>query len=253
MKAMIFAAGLGTRLKPLTDAMPKALVPIGEKPLLEHIILKMKMVNVNEIIINIYHFGEQIIDFLNKNNNFGIKITISDERDALLDTGGGLRKAAWFFSDNKPFLVHNVDIFSNVDFAKLYANHLKNNVLATLVVSGRQTQRYFLFDENNYLQGWINTAANEVKPANLQNINNLKRLAFAGIQILSPKVFDFLEKMPQAKFSLTDFYLQNTKNQCIKAYIPPDFKMLDIGKIDVLSQAENFNYYPAQPSLSKFR
>jgi len=237
---MIFAAGIGTRLKPLTDTMPKALVCVGGKPLLEHIILKLKLFGFNEIIINIHHFGEQIIDFLNKNNNFDIKIVISDERDSLLDTGGGLRKAAWFFDDNKPFLVHNVDIFSNVDLLKLYDNHLKNNTLATLVVGERETQRYFLFDKKNYLCGWTNIATGEVKPANLHYINNLQKLAFAGIQILSTDVFDLLEKVEQTKFSLTDFYLQNIENKCIKGYIPPDFKMLDIGKIDALKQAEIF-------------
>ena len=240
MKAMIFAAGKGTRLKPLSDTMPKALVRLGGKPLLEHIILKLKAAGFNEIIINIHHFGEQIIDFLNKNNNFGIKIAISDERAALLDTGGGLRKAAWFFDDNQPFLVHNVDVFSNVDLGKFYDNHLKNNSLATLVVGQRQTQRYFLFDEKNCLRGWTNIATKEIKPAELQIVDNLIKLAFAGIQIFSPQVFALLEKVKETKFSLTDFYIQNAKNQCFKAYIPSNFQMIDVGKIESLQQAEKF-------------
>jgi len=232
---MILAAGLGTRLKPLTETMPKALVPVGGKPLLEHIILKLKSAGFNEIIINIHHFGEQIIEFLNKKNNFGIKIAISDERAALLDTGGGVRKAAWFFDKKEPFLVHNVDIFSNVDLQKLYDSHLKNNVLATLVAGERNTQRYFLFDKKNRLCAWTNIATGEIKPADLQNIDNLQKLAFAGIQILSPTIFNLLEKVPQTKFSLTDFYIQNANNQCIKAFNSPDFKMLDVGKIDAIS------------------
>ena len=131
MKAMIFAAGLGTRLKPITDILPKALVPIAGKPLLEHVILKLKAVGFDEIIVNIHHFPNQIIEFLKANNNFGIRIEVSDERDELLDTGGGIRKAARFFDDGKPFLVHNVDILSNVDLKALYHQHIRNNSLAT--------------------------------------------------------------------------------------------------------------------------
>ncbi|MDR2853752.1 MAG: NTP transferase domain-containing protein, partial [Prevotellaceae bacterium] len=155
-KALIFAAGLGTRLQPFTNTMPKALVPIGGKPLLEHIILKLKHSGFDEIIINIHHFGEQIIDFLQNKNHFGIRIEISDERDILLNTGGGIRKTQWFFNDNAPFLVHNVDILSNIDLRNLYDNHLKNSALATLAVSERATQRYFLFDTQNTLHGWTN-------------------------------------------------------------------------------------------------
>src|ERR1035437_430043 len=156
MKAMIFAAGLGTRLKPITDNLPKALVPITGKPLLEHTILKLKSAGFDEIIVNIHHFPDQIIDFLKVNNNFGIRIEVSDERDQLLDTGGGIRKAKQFFDNGEPFLVHNVDILSNVDLAELYNQHLRTNSLATLVVSQRDTFRYLLFDNNLRLNGWIN-------------------------------------------------------------------------------------------------
>ena len=145
---MIFAAGLGTRLKPITDNLPKALVPIAGKPLLEHVILKLKTAGFDEIIINIHHFPDQIIDFMKANNNFGIRIEVSDERDELLDTGGGIRKVAWFFDDGKPFLVHNVDILSNIDLVELYNQHISTNSLATLVVSQRDTFRYLLFDKN---------------------------------------------------------------------------------------------------------
>src|ERR1035437_9615569 len=137
MKAMIFAAGLGTRLKPVTDNLPKALVPIAGKPLLEWVILKLKAAGFDEIIVNVHHFPNQIIDFLKGNDNFGIRIEISDESDSLLDTGGGIRNAAWFFDDGKPFLIHNVDILSNVDLKALYHQHLRTNSLATLVVSKR--------------------------------------------------------------------------------------------------------------------
>ena len=131
MKAMIFAAGLGTRLKPVTDTIPKALVPVNGKPLLEHIILKIKNAGFDEIIVNVHHFPDQIIEFIELNNQFGIRIEISDERDRLLETGGGIKKAEWFFDDNQPFLVHNVDILSNLDLKKLYTNHLKSNSMAT--------------------------------------------------------------------------------------------------------------------------
>ena len=148
MKAMIFAAGLGTRLKPLTDTMPKALVPIAGKPLLEHIITKLIAAGFDEIIVNVHHFADQIVDFLKSKNNFGIRIEISDETDLLLETGGGIKHASAFFDDGKPFLVHNVDILSNLDLSDFYQTSLKNNGLATLLVSERNSSRYFLFDDN---------------------------------------------------------------------------------------------------------
>lgn len=143
MKAMIFAAGLGTRLKPLTDHMPKALVPVAGRPMLEHVILKLKAAGFNELVINIHHFGEQILDFLRANQNFGLTIHISDERDCLLDTGGGIRKAEPFFRGNEPFLVHNVDILSDTDLKALYEYHRQSGNDATLLASRRK--RYAIF------------------------------------------------------------------------------------------------------------
>ncbi len=239
MKAMIFAAGLGTRLKPLTDNLPKALVPIVGKPLLEHVILKLKTSGFDEIIINVHHFPEQIIDFLKANNNFDIRIEVSDERNELLDTGGGIRKAAWFFDDGKPFLVHNVDILSNVDLTALFNQHLHANSLATLVVSKRDTFRYLLFNENLKLAGWINEKTSETKPANLINTEHYNKLAFSGIQILSPKVFELMPEM-DTKFPIMDFYLKNAATQTINGYIPDNYKMLDVGKLDVIVEAEKF-------------
>ena len=157
MKAMIFAAGLGSRLKPLTDTMPKALVPIAGRPMLEHVILKLKASGFTEIVINIHHFGEQILDFLKENDNFGLTIHISDERDQLLDTGGGVKKARTFFENsNEPFLVHNVDILSDIDLKELYDYHLQNGGVATLLASQRKTSRYLLFDtRRNFADGLI--------------------------------------------------------------------------------------------------
>ncbi|MDR1653489.1 MAG: nucleotidyltransferase family protein [Prevotellaceae bacterium] len=240
MKAMILAAGLGQRLKPLTDNIPKALVEIKGVTLLERNILQLKGAGFNEIIVNVHHFGDKIVDFLRRNNNFDIRIEISDERKLLLDTGGGIRHAEWFFDDRKPFLVHNVDILSNINLTELYDSHLKNNALATLAVSCRRTQRYFLFDGEDILRGWTNIETRQVKPADLQNINEYRKLAFAGIQILSPQVFDLLNKTDKAKFSITDFYISLIENQRIKAFIPSNFKALDVGKITALQEAEKF-------------
>ena len=236
---MIFAAGLGTRLKPITDSIPKALVPINGKPLLQHIIEKLKMSGFDEIIINVHHFPELIIEFLRQNNNFGIRIEVSDERDELLDTGGGIRKAAWFFDDGKPFLVHNVDILSNVDLKELYQQHIANLALVTLVVSKRDTFRYLLFDDNKRLCGWINEKTGETKPKGIVDISGFNKLAFAGIQMLSPGVFDIMNTL-EAKFPIMDFYLSNAESQIINGFVPLDFKMMDVGKLDVLEEAERF-------------
>lgn len=239
MKALIFAAGLGTRLKPLTDKMPKALVPIAGKPLLEHIILKLKASGFDEIIINVHHFPDQIIDFVRENNNFGIRIAISDERDNLLDTGGGIKKAAHFFDDNKPFLVHNVDILSTVDLSALYQQHIRTNALATLVVSQRDTFRYLLFDDDSRLCGWINEKTGETRPTGFTHPERYNKLAFSGIQVLSPAVFKLMDNFPD-KFSIMDFYLSNPSQNRILGFIPDDYKMLDVGKLNVIDEAEMF-------------
>ena len=239
MKAMIFAAGLGTRLKPLTDTIPKALIPIAGKPLLEHVILKLKAAGFNEIIVNVHHFPDQVIDFLQSKNNFDIHIVVSDERDLLLDTGGAVRKASWFFDDGKPFLVHNVDILSNVDLKVLYDEHAASRSIATLVVSKRNTFRYLLFNEDKRLCGWINEKTGETKPVVFNDISGFNKLAFAGIQMLSPDVFKLMENL-NPKFPIMDFYLSNAQHQVIKGYVPPDLHMLDVGKLDILDEAERF-------------
>ncbi|ADQ81177.1 Nucleotidyl transferase [Paludibacter propionicigenes WB4] len=236
---MIFAAGLGTRLKPLTDSIPKALVPIVGQPLLEHVILKLKTAGFDEIIVNVHHFPDQIIDFLKANNNFGIRIEVSDERDQLLDTGGGIRKAKHFFDDGQPFLVHNVDILSDVDLQELFQQHLAADSLATLVVSKRDTFRYLLFNNDQRLCGWINEKTGETKPISFDDISGFNKLAFAGIQVLSPRVFELMETL-DAKFPIMDFYLSNAQTQVIKGFIPTDFHMLDVGKLNVLDEAERF-------------
>ena len=238
-KAMIFSAGLGTRLKPITDNLPKALVPIAGKTLLEHTIMKLISSGFDEIIVNVHHFPDMIIDFLKEKNNFGIRIEVSDERDMLLETGGGIRKASWFFDDGKPFLIHNVDILSNVDLADLYQRHLKSDSLATLIVSPRDTFRHLLFDRENRLRGWINEKTGETKPPALTDIPAYQKLAFSGIQVLSPAVFEQMADFPE-KFSIIDFYLQNAQSHKITGYTPENFRMFDVGKIETLEQAEGF-------------
>lgn len=168
MKAMIFAAGLGTRLRPLTDRMPKALVPVAGKPMLERVILKLKEAGFTDLTVNIHHFGEQIVDFLEARHHFGVDIHISDERDLLLDTGGGIRKARPWLDGDEPFLVHNADIWSDVDLQALYRRHVQSQAEATLLVSRRQTSRYLLLDDDNCLQGWVNKQTHEVKPADIR-------------------------------------------------------------------------------------
>ena len=240
MKAMIFAAGLGTRLKPLTDTLPKAMVPISGKPLLQHVIEKLKASGFDEIIINVHHFAEQIIDFVQANNNFGIHIEISDEREMLLDTGGGIKKAAHFFNTGKPFLIHNVDILSDINLTKLYAEHQKNDAHATLLVSERKTSRYLLFDDENRLRGWINKQTGEVKSPFLNfNPSACKARAFAGIHVLSPDIFAYMDDFPD-KFSIIDFYLSVCGKAKIEAFNPPHLSLLDVGKIDSLEEANRF-------------
>lgn len=240
MKAMIFAAGLGTRLKPLTDTIPKALVPVGGKPLLQHTIEKLKQAGFDEIIINIHHFGQQIIDFVRENHQFDIRIEFSDEREQLLDTGGGIKKAAWFFDVNEPFLIHNVDILSNVNLHGLYHFHLKNHTAATLLCSERQTSRYLLFDHHNHLKGWINHKTGEVKsPFRDIDPSHYQQLAFSGIHMLNPSILPYM-KAYKEKFSIIDFYLSVCDKVELTAFIPDNLQIIDVGKIDSLTEARNF-------------
>ena len=239
MKAMIFAAGLGTRLKPLTDHMPKALVPVAGKPMLEHVIEKLKATGFDEIVINVHHFAQQIIDFLKANNNFGIKIWISDETEELLDTGGGIKKAAHFFDE--PFLVHNADILSNVDLKALYDYHLTSGNDATLLVSSRKTVRYLLFDDANRLCGWINKETLQTKPEGfVYQPEKQKEYAFGGIHIISPSLFNFMGNNWEGKFPIMVFYLQTCKKARLGAYPKEDLQLIDIGKLDTLAKAEEF-------------
>jgi len=230
---MIFAAGLGTRLKPLTDTMPKALVPLAGKPLLQWQVEKLRDAGITDIIVNVHHFPDMIIDAIRANNGWGCSITVSDERDCLLDTGGGLKKAVTGYGlqvTGEPILACNVDILSNIDIRALIAAYSDS----LLVVSERETQRYLCFDANDRLCGWTNRKTGELKG------RDGRQLAFSGMQILSPETLTRLGQMPQDKFSLIDFYLQVMNEVSLKAYVPADYRMMDVGKIDQIEQAEAF-------------
>ena len=238
---MIFAAGLGTRLKPLTDRMPKALVPVAGRPMLEHVILKLKAAGFNELVINIHHFGEQILDFLRANQNFGLTIHISDERDCLLDTGGGIRKAEPFFRGNEPFLVHNVDILSDTDLKALYEYHRQSGNDATLLASRRKTIRYLLFDDEKRLCGWINKDTLQTKPEGFAyNPEHHHEYAFSGIHVISPSLFHYMDERWTGKFSIMDFYLQTCHEARIGSRLTDTLRLIDIGKPETLTQAEEF-------------
>lgn len=238
MQAMIFAAGLGTRLKPLTDTMPKALVEVGGEPLLRRVVVRLKDAGFTRIVVNVHHFADQIIDYLAANNNFGLDIRISDEREMLLDTGGGIKRARGLFDHSAPILIHNVDILSNVDLARFYAMGREND--ATLLVSWRETKRYLLFDEERMLRGWTNIGTGEVRSpyADLQ-VEAMQKYAFSGIHVLSPRLFDSMDALPE-RFGIIDFYLNHCKEHGLKGYVKGDLKLMDVGKLDTLHDAEAF-------------
>ena len=254
MQAMIFAAGLGTRLKPLTDTMPKALVRVGGEPLIKRVIENLINAGVDRIVVNVHHFAQQIIDYLNANNNFGIDIRISDETNGLLETGGGIKKAAPLFAPEAPILIHNVDILSNVDLSKFYqmatirekskgetGEHLSDNTVdAVLLVSWRKTKRYLLFDDNMRLVGWTNIETGEVKsPYPDIDPKKCRMYAFAGIHAISPRLIKTMDSLPD-RFGIIDFYLNACATHNIIGYAKDDLKLMDIGKLDTLAQAEEF-------------
>ena len=239
MNAFIFAAGLGTRLKPLTDTMPKALVPVGGKPLLAHVIEKLKAAGCKKIVINIHHFGDMIIDYVKSQNNFGVEILFSDERQMLLETGGAIKHAVDLLGD-EPFLIHNVDILSNVDLKALIAAHNESGSAATLLVSKRNSSRALLFNAEGNLTAWTNKNTGEVKtPYENVEIARLEEFAFSGIHIFSPRLFKYFGAYPE-KFSIIDFYLNTCKDEKIKAYTQEGLQLLDVGKLDSLERAEKF-------------
>ena len=254
---MIFAAGLGTRLKPLTDTMPKALVRVGGEPLIKRVIMNLAAAGVERIVVNVHHFAEQIIDYLKDNDNFGLDIRISDETAGLLETGGGIKKAAPLFDSTAPILIHNVDILSNVNLSEFYQMASRSEELrvkseelrvkseeadcdAVLLVSWRKTKRYLLFNDDMRLVGWTNIETGEVRsPYPELNPKECRMYAFAGIHALSPRLLKMMDEFPD-RFGIIDFYLKACATHNIKGYVKDDLKLMDIGKLDTLAQAEEF-------------
>ncbi len=232
---MIFAAGRGTRLGNITRDIPKALVEINGIPILEHTIRSLIRQGFNEIIMNVHHYSDKIIDFLKLKNNFGIRIEISDETEKLLDTGGGLKKAAWFFNGNDPFLVHNVDVLTDLDLHRLYNTHLNSGAFATLAVRHRKTVRYLLSDENGVLCGWRNTGTREEKIVKDYS-GRLQEVAFSGIHIIRPEL---LQNFPgKDVFSMIEVYLKLAADHRIMTFNHDDTRWLDIGRPETLMLAE---------------
>ena len=239
MKAMVLAAGLGTRLRPLTDNRPKALVQVAGRTLLEITLARLRSFGVREVIVNVHHFADQIVEYLKANANFGMRIEISRE-DVLLDTGGGLKKAAWFFLEDsaradEPFLLHNVDVISTIDFAKMVQSHKANRTLATLAVQKREGSRQLLFDEHLQLCG--RRAGRDREPEIVRHAPRLEPLAFSGIHIISPGLLPLLSE--DGIFSIITSYVRlAAQNEKIQAFRADDYYWRDLGRIEDLQLAE---------------
>lgn len=259
-QAMILAAGMGTRLKPITDHTPKALVSVGGKPLLDRLILRLREQGYQRFVVNVHHLADQIEQHVKDEDSYGVRVLISDERKELLETGGALKKAAPLFDDDEPILIHNVDILDNVDYNWLRRQHLDDED-AVLLVSRRKTTRYLLFDNAMRLMGWVNIATGELRspydwvknPDEAElDIDNyrltimrgtteivLNLFAFSGIHSFSPRLFPLMERFPD-RFPIIDFYLQTCHRTRIYGLNKPDLQLLDVGKLDTLAEAEKF-------------
>ena len=256
-QAMIFAAGLGTRLKPLTDTKPKALIPVGGEPLIGRTIGRLMAFGYSDFVVNVHHFAKDIEAYVSM-QDYGRFVRFSDETDKLLETGGGLKKAASMFDPAAPILIHNVDILDNVDY-DWFARQHQDDEDAVLLVSRRQTKRYLLFDNGMRLMGWINKETGEIRSPfswlrnmkltigdDLQVISHLSPLtthlyafAFSGIHSFSPRLFPLMDRFPD-KFSIIDFYLSVCHRSHIVGLVKNDLEMIDVGKLDSLQAAEEF-------------
>lgn len=231
MKAMILAAGVGSRLRPLTDTCPKALIDINGVTMLEIVLRRLINAGCREVVINVFHLAEMISAFLRAKNNFGIRIAISPEPE-LLDTGGGLKKAASFFADGQPFFLHNVDVLSDIDLNRMYRYHVENGALATLAVQTRQTGRYFLFDENNMLCGWESTPDGKKMLAKNPE-GRMRRLAFNGIHVIAPEIF--FKMSETGAFPINQTYLRLAgAGEKILAFPMDEYYWRDIGRLEKL-------------------
>jgi NDP-sugar pyrophosphorylase family protein len=235
MKAFILAAGLGTRLRPITNDIPKALVQINGVPLIEHAIKRLKNNGCNKIIINLYHYADKVIKFLASKNYLETDITISDESGFLLDTGGGLKKISWFFAPGESFIVHNVDIIADFEISELYKRHLSSGKIATLAVQKRESSRYFLFDEERSLCGWENIKTGEQKIAR-KPVGNLGQYAFSGIHSADSGIFKYFPE--ENVFSLVDLFLKAASHEKITFFDHTGSRFIDVGKKENLIKAE---------------
>ena len=235
MKAMIFAAGLGTRLKPFTENHPKALAVVNGKPLLQRNIEYLKSFGIEEIVINVHHFADQIIEFLEENNYFGIEITISDETDQVLETGGGLVKAKANFEED--FLVMNVDILTDLNLADFIKAHQENKAIVSLAVSDRDSSRKLFFNEQNELKGWRNLKTEEEIKA-VDSLDNCKDLAFSGIHVISPTLFDKITE--KGKFSIMKVYMGLMQTESIIGFDHSGGILIDVGRPESVIEAEQY-------------
>ncbi|MFV0151101.1 nucleotidyltransferase family protein [Empedobacter falsenii] len=235
MKAMIFAAGLGTRLKPFTENHPKALAIVNGKPLLQRNIEYLKSFGIDEVVINVHHFADQIIEFLEENNYFGIKITISDETDQVLETGGGLVKAKTNFKED--FLVMNVDILTDLHLTNFIKAHQENKALVTLAVSDRNSSRKLYFNNKNELKGWRNLKTEEEIKA-VDSLDDLNDLAFSGIHVINPALFDKITKT--GKFSIMKVYMDLMKTESIIGFDHSGGILIDVGRPESVLEAEQY-------------
>ncbi|HSZ86899.1 MAG TPA: sugar phosphate nucleotidyltransferase [Puia sp.] len=233
MKAMIFAAGLGTRFKPWTDKHPKALAIVTGKSLLQRNIEYLQQFGITDIIVNVHHFADQVLETIKNNKGWKSNITISDEKNEVLETGGGLKKVSWYFDDGS-FVVMNVDILTDLDLQAMINFHQQNKPLATLAITSRKTSRYFLFDEDDNLCGWRNVKTNEQKISIEKH--DLVQKAFSGIHIIEPKIFPLITQT--GKFSIVDTYLDLVKSEIIKGFDHSNSKLIDVGKPESLIEAE---------------
>ena len=236
MKALIFAAGLGTRLRPLTDTMPKALVPVAGEPMLQRVLCKLRDAGLGPFVVNVHHFAEQIEDFL-AGHDFGVPVALSREEKEPLETGGGIRHAAPLLGPGR-FLVHNVDILSDLD-VRWFLRQDDPDSLATLLLVDAPADRYLLFDEEMRLVGWTNVRTGEVKSPYLPDFDPSKyrRYSFCGIHIVSDAVFGMMASWPE-KFSIIDFYLSACAAGTIRGVLAPDLHLIDIGSPEKLAEAQ---------------
>lgn len=240
MKAMVFAAGLGTRLRPETENKPKALVEVGGKPMLQHVIEHLKDAGVNSLVVNVHHFAEQIVEFLKANNNFGMEIHISNESDLLLDTGGGVVKAHEMLTDNSSVILHNADILTDVDLRRLYEAHSKAaNDVTLLVDANRNSSRQLLFGTDGRMHGWLNCKTGQTRPGKLDT-EKMTKLSFNGIHVMSQHALQQLVAYSTGTkpFSITDFYIEACKELNIASYLmPSECQWFDIGSHEKLQNA----------------